>query len=187
MHMFCRSLFVLLYFSFWPLCCLSFFDLWILITPLVSLNHSLTGWVEKKNGTDEEKHYRRKWSCGGREEEKCRIVEYDLSRGYSLKTVERYVIYVQCFCMTFKTHISGWSIYNILMCGLFGGRYHCYTFKGSVFTIFWCVVYAGVSLSMLFGTATYKQLNICHHLNMSLPPARDVVNSIQYLWSMYNE
>jgi hypothetical protein len=30
--MFCRSLFVLLYFFFWPLCCLSF-DLRILITP----------------------------------------------------------------------------------------------------------------------------------------------------------
>ena len=36
--MFCRSLFVLLSFLFWPLCCLSFFDLQILITPLVSSN-----------------------------------------------------------------------------------------------------------------------------------------------------
>ena len=36
--MFCRSLFVLLSFFFWPLCCLSFFDLRILITPLVSSN-----------------------------------------------------------------------------------------------------------------------------------------------------
>jgi len=35
--MFCRSLFVLLYFFFWPLFCLSF-DLQILITPSVSLN-----------------------------------------------------------------------------------------------------------------------------------------------------
>ena len=26
-------------FFFWPLCCLSFFDLWILITPLVSCGH----------------------------------------------------------------------------------------------------------------------------------------------------
>ena len=34
---FCRSLFVLLYFFFWPLCCLSFFDLWILITPLFGI------------------------------------------------------------------------------------------------------------------------------------------------------
>ena len=33
---FCRSLFVLYSFFFWPLCCLSSFDLWILITPLVS-------------------------------------------------------------------------------------------------------------------------------------------------------
>jgi hypothetical protein len=33
MCMFCRSLFVLLYFFFWPLCCLFFFDLRILITP----------------------------------------------------------------------------------------------------------------------------------------------------------
>jgi hypothetical protein len=38
--MFCRSLFVLLYFFFWPLCCLFFFDIWILITPLVSSNSS---------------------------------------------------------------------------------------------------------------------------------------------------
>ena len=33
--MFCRLLFVLLYFFFWPLCCLFFFDIRILITPLV--------------------------------------------------------------------------------------------------------------------------------------------------------
>jgi hypothetical protein len=33
MCMFYRSLFVLLYFSFWPLCCLFFFDIRILITP----------------------------------------------------------------------------------------------------------------------------------------------------------
>ena len=38
MCIFCRSLFVLLY--FWPLCCLSFFDLRILITLLVSSNSS---------------------------------------------------------------------------------------------------------------------------------------------------
>ena len=37
--MFCRSLFVLLNFFFLPFCCLSF-DLWILITPLVSSNPS---------------------------------------------------------------------------------------------------------------------------------------------------
>ena len=34
--MFCRSLFVLLYYFFWPLYCLFFFDIRILITPLVS-------------------------------------------------------------------------------------------------------------------------------------------------------
>ena len=34
--MFCRSLFVLLYFFFWPLCCLFFFNIQILITPMVS-------------------------------------------------------------------------------------------------------------------------------------------------------
>ena len=38
--MFCRSLFVLLSFFFWPLCCLFCFDLQILITPLVSSNSS---------------------------------------------------------------------------------------------------------------------------------------------------
>ena len=37
--MLCRSLFVLLYFFFWPMCFLSF-DLLILITPLVSANSS---------------------------------------------------------------------------------------------------------------------------------------------------
>ena len=41
MCMFCRSLFVLLYFVFWPLYCLYFFDIRILITPLVSSNSSL--------------------------------------------------------------------------------------------------------------------------------------------------
>ena len=35
MCMFCRSLFDLLSFFVWPLCCLSFFELRILITPLV--------------------------------------------------------------------------------------------------------------------------------------------------------
>jgi hypothetical protein len=38
--MFCRSLFVLLYFFFWPLCCLFFFDIRILIAPLVSSSSS---------------------------------------------------------------------------------------------------------------------------------------------------
>ena len=40
MCMFCRSLFVLFSFFTWPLCCLFFFDLRILITPLVSWNYS---------------------------------------------------------------------------------------------------------------------------------------------------
>ena len=39
MCMYCRSLFVLLSFFFWSLYCLSF-DLWILITPMVSSNSS---------------------------------------------------------------------------------------------------------------------------------------------------
>ena len=39
--MFCRSLFVLLSFVFWPLCCLFFFDLRILVTLLVS---SISSW-----------------------------------------------------------------------------------------------------------------------------------------------
>ena len=44
---FCRSLFVLLSFFFWPLtlCCLSFFDLRILITPLVFSNSSCTLYI----------------------------------------------------------------------------------------------------------------------------------------------
>jgi hypothetical protein len=39
MCMFCRSLFVLLYFFFWPLYCLFFFDKRILITPVLSFGH----------------------------------------------------------------------------------------------------------------------------------------------------
>ena len=35
LYVFCRSLFVPLYFFFWPLCCLFSFDLQILITPFV--------------------------------------------------------------------------------------------------------------------------------------------------------
>ena len=38
--MFCRSLLALLSFFLWPLCCLFFFDIRILITPLVSSNSS---------------------------------------------------------------------------------------------------------------------------------------------------
>jgi len=37
-YMFCRWLLVLLYFYFWPLWCLFFFDIRILIIPLVSSN-----------------------------------------------------------------------------------------------------------------------------------------------------
>ena len=53
MCMFYRSLFVLLYFFFWPLCCLFFFDLRILITPLVSSksssNQSITDLFNHSN------------------------------------------------------------------------------------------------------------------------------------------
>ena len=38
--LFCRSLFVLLYVFFWPLCCLFCFELWILLTHLISSNSS---------------------------------------------------------------------------------------------------------------------------------------------------
>jgi hypothetical protein len=44
--------FVVLYFFFWPLCCLFFFDIWFLIAPLVSSNSSylLRTWKSiKKN------------------------------------------------------------------------------------------------------------------------------------------
>jgi hypothetical protein len=41
MCMFCRSLFALLCFFSWSLCCLFFFDIRILITPLVSSDSSL--------------------------------------------------------------------------------------------------------------------------------------------------
>ena len=47
--MFCRSLFVLLYFFFWLLWCL-FFDIQILITSLVSSNSSYYHWVDVTAG-----------------------------------------------------------------------------------------------------------------------------------------
>jgi hypothetical protein len=43
-YMFCRSLFVLLYFFFWPLCCLFFFGIRILTTPLVSSLKEVVCW-----------------------------------------------------------------------------------------------------------------------------------------------
>ena len=43
MCIFCRSLFVLLSFFIWSLCCLFFFDIRILITPLVSPNSFYQG------------------------------------------------------------------------------------------------------------------------------------------------
>ena len=48
--MFCRSLFVLLYFFFWPLCCL-FFDIRILIAPLVSSNSSWASYYLARHDT----------------------------------------------------------------------------------------------------------------------------------------
>ena len=45
MCMFCRSLFVFLYFFLWPSCCLFFFDLRILITPLLSSNSFVSSAV----------------------------------------------------------------------------------------------------------------------------------------------
>jgi hypothetical protein len=44
--MLCWSLLVLLYSYFWPLCCLFFFDIRILIAPLVSSNSSCVTWNE---------------------------------------------------------------------------------------------------------------------------------------------
>jgi hypothetical protein len=45
MCMFCRSLFVFLYFFFWQLCCIFSFDIRILITPLVSPNSSYIQFI----------------------------------------------------------------------------------------------------------------------------------------------
>jgi hypothetical protein len=47
--MFCRSLFVLLYFFFCPFCCLFFFDIRILIASLVSSNSSFLLNRQKMN------------------------------------------------------------------------------------------------------------------------------------------
>jgi hypothetical protein len=46
MFMFCRSLFVLLYLFFWSLCCLLFFDIRMLIAPLISSNSSLEWFID---------------------------------------------------------------------------------------------------------------------------------------------
>ena len=58
LYMFCTSLFVLLYIFFWSLCCLFFFDVRILITPLVSSNTSCL-WYRSKLDllTEEERIY----------------------------------------------------------------------------------------------------------------------------------
>ena len=45
---FYRSLFVFLHFLFWPLCCLSLFDLRFLIIPLVSSKSSHRGHHQKR-------------------------------------------------------------------------------------------------------------------------------------------
>ena len=51
MCMFCRSLFVLLCFFSWPVCCL-YFELQILITPLVSSNSSYkSDYYTERKGT----------------------------------------------------------------------------------------------------------------------------------------
>ena len=43
---FCRSLFVLLFFFLWPFYCLLFFKLWFMITTLVSSNFSYQTWTK---------------------------------------------------------------------------------------------------------------------------------------------
>jgi hypothetical protein len=48
--MFCKSLFVLVYSFIWPLCCLFFFDIQIMIAPLVSSNSSYYHWVDVTAG-----------------------------------------------------------------------------------------------------------------------------------------
>ena len=81
MCMICRSLFVLLYFFFWPLWCLFFVDLRILITPLVSANSS--SCLQIKKGSDmqisiKKKHFVEfgfyQWSSLG--EKKCPMLNY---------------------------------------------------------------------------------------------------------------
>jgi hypothetical protein len=61
--MFCRSLFVLLYFFFWPLSCLVFFDIRILITPLVSSNSSYTREENKWQNRERYKYSGEKEVC----------------------------------------------------------------------------------------------------------------------------
>ena len=52
MCVFSRSLFILLSLFFWPLCCLSFFELRILITPLISSNSSFCLQVDIRFSKD---------------------------------------------------------------------------------------------------------------------------------------
>jgi len=66
--MFCRLLFVFLYFFFWPLCCLFFIDIRILITPLVSSNSSSSSKTSCTVGSGKQKtresHYECLWLVG---------------------------------------------------------------------------------------------------------------------------
>jgi hypothetical protein len=69
--MLCRSLFVLLYFFFWPLCWLFFFDIRILIAPLVSSNSSYLEIVTYSHTTRTPLKTGGELRCSGRVSSSC--------------------------------------------------------------------------------------------------------------------
>ena len=98
--MFCRSLFVLLYFFFWPLCCLFFFDIRILITSLVSSNSSCVPNVSSISALS--------------------IIDY-------LFGIFKLFLCAQCFQYLSIVHywLPLWYLQALLVCPMFTVSQHC--------------------------------------------------------------
>jgi len=99
--MFCRLLFILLYFFFCPLCCLFFFDLRILITPLVSSNSS---WPEEFDfGLDKCKQW---WSIiQSLSAKRPRILEHTKTRQTTL--------YIHVLAWDMYTNVGGLYFFDL--------------------------------------------------------------------------
>ena len=95
---FCRSLFVLLSFIFLSSCCLSFFDLWILITPLVSLISCFNRW----------------WAIVGTP----KLIKLWLLAANSIDFYKCYGYYtIQAFCIQKMSDVFGGQIWCVLPTG----------------------------------------------------------------------
>ena len=92
MCMFCISLFVLLYIFIWPLCCLFFFDVRILITPLVSSNSScICNFFYSRNLTSGVPSLLCVCTLGGRRDDKFQL-------------------HIQCFSIHTSLLVTQWTV-----------------------------------------------------------------------------